>query len=235
MTIVPSIGTVSSVRRMAVTAASSDLWRSPCPMVWPAAMAACSTTRRNSSERSAFIWASAPGGNCGFVGRQFAACRAIRPRSEQIIRLHDLVNLARALVDHRALAVAIETADRILVRVAVRAMHLHRVTGGAFRGDGREPLGETSLARVAAAFVLHRGIAAGLDQAGGAGGDREAALIEREHGDLEPLAFAAEQVFGGHFDVIHLEEAGVAGEDAPLVLQRAAGKALEAALDQEGA
>ena len=52
ITIVPSIGTVSITRRIASTATWSDLWRSPCPIVWAQAMAACSTTRRNSSERS---------------------------------------------------------------------------------------------------------------------------------------------------------------------------------------
>ena len=41
--------------RMASTAAWSDLWRSPWPIVWAQAIAACSTTRRKSSERSEFM------------------------------------------------------------------------------------------------------------------------------------------------------------------------------------
>ncbi len=52
MTIVPSIGTVSITFRIASTATWSDLWRSPCPIVCAQAMAACSTTRRKSSDRS---------------------------------------------------------------------------------------------------------------------------------------------------------------------------------------
>ena len=56
MTIVPSIGTVSISRRIASTATWSEPWRSPWPIVWAQAMAACSTTRRNSRERSDSIW-----------------------------------------------------------------------------------------------------------------------------------------------------------------------------------
>ena len=47
-TIVPSIPTVSMVDRMAFTASSSALWRSPKPIVLAEAIAACSTTRKNS-------------------------------------------------------------------------------------------------------------------------------------------------------------------------------------------
>src|SRR5215470_392890 len=48
MTIMPSICSESMVLRIASTATSSALWRSPKPMVRAAAMAAFSTTRRNS-------------------------------------------------------------------------------------------------------------------------------------------------------------------------------------------
>src|ERR1700730_302054 len=48
MTMVPSICTESMVLRMASTVISSALWPSPKPMVRAAAMAAVSTTRRNS-------------------------------------------------------------------------------------------------------------------------------------------------------------------------------------------
>src|SRR4030095_10639656 len=66
---------------------------------------------------------------------QIAARRSVRSIAEQVISLHDLVNLAGALVDDGPLAVAIEPPDGILVRVAVGAMNLHRVTGGPFRSD----------------------------------------------------------------------------------------------------
>ena len=48
MTIVPSICTVSMVLRIASTVISSALWPSPKPMVRAAAIAAVSTTRKNS-------------------------------------------------------------------------------------------------------------------------------------------------------------------------------------------
>ena len=130
-------------------------------MVWAQAIAACSTTRRNSRERSESIelyevvskagttstLSDAPArGSSQRVGRS--------PAAEHVIGLHDLVDLARALVDHRALAVAIEAADRVLVGVAVGAVHLHGVAGGALRGDGREPLRQAGLARVAPAVFF---------------------------------------------------------------------------------
>src|SRR5262245_57296621 len=83
--------------------------------------------------------------------------------------------------------------------------------------------------------ILDARIAAGADQAGGASGDRAAALIEREHRDLESLAEAAQHVLGGHLDVVHLEPAGIPGEDSPLLLHRPAGEALERSLDDERA
>src|SRR5437763_12188717 len=135
MTIVPSIGTVSITRRIASTAAWSDLWRSPCPIVWAQAIAAFSTTLRNSRERSA--------SSIGFsVRRQFTTRRAIDAIPEHVVGLHQLVDLARTFVDHRAFAVAIEAAHRILVRVPIGAMNLHRVARRTFRGDGGEPLGQ---------------------------------------------------------------------------------------------
>ena len=70
-------------------------------------------------------------------------------------------------------------------------------------------------------------VAAGADQAGRAGRHRVAALVEREHRDLEAFARPGRAVLLGHLDVVHLEEAGVAREDAPLLLHRAAGESLE--------
>ena len=78
--------------------------------------------------------------------RQLAARRPVRPVAEQVVGLHQLVNLARAFVDHRALAIAIEPPDRIFVRIAVGAVNLHRVAGRALRRDGREPLRQPGLA-----------------------------------------------------------------------------------------
>ena len=90
------------------------------------------------------------------IGRQLAARRLVLAEAEHVVGLHQLVDLARALVDHRALAVAVEAADRILVGVAVGAVDLHGVAGGALGRDGREPLRQAGLARVAAAVVLQR-------------------------------------------------------------------------------
>src|SRR5690606_31922460 len=49
--------------------------------------------------------------------------------AERILRLEDLVYLARAFVDHRAASVPHEALDRILVRETVRPMNLDRVVG----------------------------------------------------------------------------------------------------------
>src|SRR6185369_17848949 len=133
---VPSMGTVSSDSRIASTATWSDLWRSPWPMVWAQAIAACSTTRRKSSDRSEFTCVL---GLCR-IGRKLTACGLVLPEPEHVIGLHDLVDLAGALVDDRALAVAIEAAGRVFVRVAVRAVHLHAVARRALRSDGGKPL-----------------------------------------------------------------------------------------------
>src|SRR6185503_8504594 len=83
--------------------------------------------------------------------------------------------------------------------------------------------------------VLRAGVTAGADEAGRTGGDGVAPLVEREHRDLEALARLAEHVLGRHFHVVHLEVAGVAREDAPLLLERPARETLERALDDEGA
>src|ERR1041384_3425869 len=65
------------------------------------------------------------------------------------------MDFPRAFVDYRALAVAIEAADRILVGVAVGPVNLYGVRGGALRGDRREPLRQPGLFRVPPSFVLH--------------------------------------------------------------------------------
>src|SRR4051794_27889783 len=103
-------------------------------------MAACSTTRRNSRERSESIKLEGKRKKekvkfekfelsfCLltfhfflYICRQFAARRTVGAVAEQVIGLHDFVNFARAFVNDRAFAVAEEAADGILVRVAVGA------------------------------------------------------------------------------------------------------------------
>src|SRR5688500_5445953 len=85
---------------------------------------------------------------------QLTPRRLVGPIAEQVVGLHDLVNLASPLVDHRALAIAIEAAHRVLVRISVRTVNLHGVTGGALGRHRREPFRQTGFAGVAAAFVL---------------------------------------------------------------------------------
>src|SRR5262249_7266178 len=118
-------------------------------------MAACSTTRRNSSERSESI--CRPPLRCLrrlAIRRQFATRGPVRSIAEQIVGLHDFVNLARAFVDDRALAVAEEAPDRILVGIAVRAVNLDGVASRTLGRDGREPLRQPGLAGVAQTLVL---------------------------------------------------------------------------------
>src|SRR5262249_25404155 len=74
--------------------------------------------------------------------------------AEQVIGLHHFVNLAGALVDDRPLAVAIKAPRGIFVGIAVGAVHLHAVAGGALGRDRGEPLPEPRLARLAAAGIL---------------------------------------------------------------------------------
>src|SRR6266550_5397736 len=143
MTMVPSIGTESISLRIASTATASDLCRSPWPIVVAHAIAACSTTRRKSSERSE-----------SSIGRQLAASRPVGPVAEEVVGLHQFVDFTCPFVNHRTLAVAIEPPDGILVGVAVGTMDLHRIAGRALGGHGREPLRQPRFARVAAPDVL---------------------------------------------------------------------------------
>ncbi len=81
--------------------------------------------------------------------------------------------------------------------------------------------------------VLHRRLQARPDDADRAGGDREPALVERVHRDLEALALCADQVLGRHLHVREEELAGRARPDAQLVLDLAGLDALPRALDDE--
>jgi hypothetical protein len=210
--------------------------------------------------------------------RQFTSRWPITAIAEQIVGLHQLVDLAGALVDDRALRVAPEPADGIFVGVAVRAVDLNRITRRALGRHRRKPLREPRFARVALALVLeparsqpqqarrlvvrlhlrdhfldqlmladldaerlallgvfHARVAARTNQTRGARGDGKAPLVQREHRDLETLARSTDQVLFRHLDLVHLEEAGIAGEDAPLLLHRAAREPFERPLDDEGA
>ena len=80
MTMVPSMGMWSIILRMVSTAAWSDPWRSPRPMVRAHAMAACSTTR--SISKLNWISMVAPVPNLVLRGRQ-ARCRPDHPKGPQ--------------------------------------------------------------------------------------------------------------------------------------------------------
>ncbi len=87
--------------------------------------------------------------------------------------------------------------------------------------------------RLAFERVLGARVATGADETGRPGADGVPPLVERKHRDLEAFADAAEHVLLGHFHLVHLEVAGVAGEDAPLLLEGAARESLEGPLDDE--
>src|ERR671915_119277 len=78
----------------------------------------------------------------------------IPPVSEDVVGLHQGVDLAGSLVDHRALGVAQVALDRVLVAVAVGAMDLDGVERALHRVIGAEPLGERRLASAPHAAVL---------------------------------------------------------------------------------
>src|ERR1700686_5385971 len=88
------------------------------------------------------------------IRRQLTSRRPVAPVAEDVVGLHQLVDLARALVDDGALAVAVEAADRAFVGIAVAAMNLDRVARGPLGGILGEPFGQAGLAGVAPAVVL---------------------------------------------------------------------------------
>src|SRR4029453_5199481 len=96
-------------------------------------------------------------------------------------------------------------------------------------------LGDGHAEGLALLRVAHRGVEAGADQPGGAGRHGIAPALEGEHGDPEPLALLADPVGNGHLDILHVEAARVARQDAPLLLHGVRAEALEAALHDEGA
>ena len=68
-------------------------------------------------------------------GERRAAQRPVLAVAEQVVGLDQRVQLAGALVDDRRLGVAQVALDRVLVRVAVRAVDLDRVERGLARRD----------------------------------------------------------------------------------------------------
>src|SRR5262245_55436372 len=130
ITMVPRIGTLSMVLRMASVATWSALWRSPKPMVCAEAMAASSTTRTNSSASS----------NSSTLPRLLGsealstACVAIPPsqccyveiclkraRSGDIFPDDQRVNIVRALVSLHRFQVHHVAHYRVVVSNAVAA------------------------------------------------------------------------------------------------------------------
>src|SRR5436190_9765616 len=99
ITIVPSMSTLSISLRIDSTAIWSEYLRSPWPMVRAAAMAALSTTLTNSRDRSRCMRP------LPLVRGQLDAPRLVLPISEHVVGLHQLVDLAGALVDDGRLAV----------------------------------------------------------------------------------------------------------------------------------
>src|SRR5918996_1554425 len=83
---------------------------------------------------------------------------------------HHLLDLVRALADREDLGVAVETADRVLLDVAVAAVDLHRLLAAAHRQPPRLELRLRGGEREAAAGVLEQRRLVG-EQAGGAARD----------------------------------------------------------------
>ena len=105
---------------------------------------------------------------------------------------------------------------RLIVGLHLRDHFLHELV-----------LADLDAERLSLARIFRAGIAARADQAGRAGRHRQPPLIERKHRNLESLARLSDEVLFRHLDAVHLEETRVAGEDAPLLRQRAARKSLE--------
>src|SRR5436189_6399628 len=79
------------------------------------------------------------------------------PVAEDVLGLHHLVDLGRALVDDGRAGVPEVALNRVLGRVSVGAVHLDGEVRGLERALGRMPLGERRLAGVADAAVLRVG------------------------------------------------------------------------------
>ena len=75
--------------------------------------------------------------------------------------------------------------------------------------------------RLALVGVLERRVEARLGEPDGAGGDGEPALVDRAHRDQEALALLADPVLDRHAHVVEVDQAGVAGPDAELAVERA--------------
>src|SRR4051812_46872816 len=139
MTMVPRIGTVSMVRRMASTATWSACFRSPCPMVCAEAIAASSTTRTNSSASSNSRCCA----NCSSADWVwFLLAVAMEIPSAKVgcvllvrvdpgdVRANDqCMDIVRALVRLHRFQVHHVPHDRVIVHNAIRAQHIARQAG----------------------------------------------------------------------------------------------------------
>src|SRR5437773_1820898 len=86
---------------------------------------------------------------------------------------------------------------------------------------------------LALARVFDRRFESFTHGAGRPGGDREAAVVEAAHGDLETVALVADAVRFGHFHVAHENRADIAGANAEAVLDRFGAQRLAARLPVE--
>src|SRR5207302_11317576 len=89
------------------------------------------------------------------VGRKRLFERAVFAVAEGVLALQDGVNLARALVDDRRAGVAQEPLDRVIGRVAVRAVHLDGVVSSVEGCIGRVLLSDRHIAGESRALALH--------------------------------------------------------------------------------
>ena len=111
--------------------------------------------------------------------------------AEQVIGLHQGVDLRGSLVDDRALAVAQVTLDRVLVAVAIRAVDLDRVERALHGVVRAEPLGKAGFARAALAGVL---LPAGLEDEQPPGFDAGVHVGEHLLNQLVPADLLAERL-----------------------------------------
>src|SRR6185295_357630 len=83
------------------------------------------------------------------------APRLVLTVTQGVVGLHELVDLAGALIYDGSLAVPIEAPRRVFVREPVAAVDLDAVAGTALAGHRGEPLGQGRLPVVALPLVLH--------------------------------------------------------------------------------
>src|SRR6266540_2833025 len=88
--------------------------------------------------------------------------------------------------------------------------------------------------RLPLAGVRHGCVQGGLAETDGPRRNGVAALVDRAHRDEEALALLAHAILQRHLAVVEVDDAGVAGSNAELAVQRRRGEAAEPPLDDEG-